>query len=221
LGNDVKSDKEFWELRAKKYGEKAVGNLSDPLWDKQENLLRWCAIKKSLNLRKGQKVLEVGTGTGNFAIKLAKKGLIVSAGDISENLISLTDYKAKQSGVNIDTFCCSARDMVFPPNEFDIVLCVTVLQHIIEIDDFIKSIKKIINVVKKNGTIAIIEYSPMTLSQSFEERLHNAELMVCRTRDEWINEFVSQGSMLYRERGVRFFGYQRGKNLMCISEIKL
>jgi len=53
----MKSDKEFWELRAKEYGEKAVGNLSDPLWDKQENLLRWCAIKKSLNLRKGQEAL--------------------------------------------------------------------------------------------------------------------------------------------------------------------
>ena len=59
----------------------------------------------------------MGTGTGNFAIKLARKGLIVSAGDISENLISLTNYKAKQSGVNIDTFCCSASDMVFPPNK--------------------------------------------------------------------------------------------------------
>lgn len=207
----MKSDKEFWELRTKKYGEKAVGNLSDPLWDKQENLLRWYAIKKSLNFKKGQKALEVGTGTGNCAIKLAKKGLIVSACDISQVLINIAEQKAKKSEVDIDFFCLSVKDILFPPNTFDIVISVTVLQHITDIYDFKQSLKKISNVVKKDGIIAIIEYSPKKLSQSFEERLQNAELMVSRTRNEWINEFESQGMMLYGEKGIRFFGYHRGK----------
>lgn len=203
--------KEFWELRAKQYGEKAVGNLSDPLWDKQENLLRWYAIKKSLNFKKGQKALEVGTGNGNFAIKLAKKGVIVSACDISQILINIAEQKAKKSEVEIDFFCLSVKDISFPPNTFDIVISVTALQHITDIYDFKQSIKKIINVVKKHGIIAIIEYSPKMLSQSFEKRLQNAELMVSRTRDEWINEFEGQGMILNGERGVRFFGYHRGK----------
>lgn len=85
----MKSSKDFWKLRAKRFDERAVGFLLDPYCDKQENKLRWIAIKKGLKLKKGQRALEVGTGVGNFAIKLAQKGLEVSANDISPTLVNI------------------------------------------------------------------------------------------------------------------------------------
>lgn len=201
----------IWELRAKQYGKKAVGNLTDPLWDREENILRWTALKKSLKYIKGQKALDVGTGSGHFAIKLAKRGFIVSANDISPTLISIAKQKSIENKVNIDFFCCAVKDLPFPSNTFDVVLSVTVLQHMLEIDDFKRSIKKIIEITKINGTIAIIEYSPMFLPESFEQRFNKAKMMIPRTRDEWITDFENQGVRFYKEMGIRFFGYYQGK----------
>jgi len=207
----MKDENNIWELRAKKYGKKAVGNLTDPLWDREENILRWTALKKSLKHIKGQKALDIGTGIGHFAIKLAKRGFIVSANDISPTLISIAKQRSIENKVNIDFFCCAIQDLPFPSNTFDVVLSVTVLQHILEVDDYKRSIKKIIDITKINGTIAIIEYSPKVLSGSFEQRSNKAEMMIPRTRDEWITDFENQGVRFYKEKGIRFFGYYQGK----------
>ncbi len=203
----MKSSKKFWELRAKQHGEKAIGNLSDPLWDRQENKLRWIVVKKYLQLKKIQRVLEVGCGSGYFAIKAGGGGIEVSANDISLTLISIARENALENGVNIDFHCCAIKDLNYSNNSFDFILSVAVLQHIIDIRDFQESIKKMIDMVKYGGTIAIVEYSPVNLSQSFNNRLRNAQLMVARTRDEWISEFENLGARFYEEQGVRYYGY--------------
>ena len=204
----MKSSKDFWELRAKEFDEKAVGFLLDPYCDKQENKLRWIAIKKGLKLKMGQRALEVGCGTGNFAIKLAKRGLTVSANDISPTLVNIAREKAMENDVDIDFFNCKIKDLSLPRNAFDLVLSVTVFQHIIEIEDFRKSINKIVSLTKPGSTIAILEYSPDRLSKSYEQRLLDADLMMSRTKNEWIGEFERGGAIFRKEVAVRFrFSY--------------
>jgi len=199
----MKSNKEFWELRAKRFGERSVGSLVDPYVDKQENKLRWIAIKKGIKLKKGQRVLEVGAGIGNLAIKLAKKGLIVSANDISPTLVNMASQKAMENDVDIDFFSCKIEDLSLPINTFDLVLSVGVFQHIIEIAGFRKSINKVVSLTKPGSTIAILEYAPVRLSKSYEQRLLDAKLMVARTRNEWIDEFEKEGAIFRKEIGVR------------------
>lgn len=110
--------------------------------------------------------------------------------------------------MDIDFYSCSIKDLYFPVNTFDLVLSVTVLQHIIEIADFRKSIKTIVTLTKQGSTIAILEYSPDRLSKSYEQRLSDADLLMPRTKNEWIGEFKREGAIFRREIGVRFrFSY--------------
>jgi 2-polyprenyl-3-methyl-5-hydroxy-6-metoxy-1,4-benzoquinol methylase len=55
---------------------------------------------KSLGLKNIKYILDLGCGTGNFTIKLAKKGYRVKAIDYSVEAIKIAQEKAKKAGIN-------------------------------------------------------------------------------------------------------------------------
>jgi len=73
----------------------------------------------ALGLSAGQRVLDVGCGTGRHAHELARRGVVVHGVDISERFVAI----ARQSAPVGATFECSdARELGFS-NEFDAVIC--------------------------------------------------------------------------------------------------
>lgn len=56
---------------------------------------------QSLNVRKGEKVLEIGCGSGVVSIHCAKNGCIVTSGDINPKAVELTKRNAGENGVHI------------------------------------------------------------------------------------------------------------------------
>lgn len=56
---------------------------------------------QSLNVRKGEKVLEIGCGSGVVSIHCAKNGCIVTSGDINPKAVELTKRNAGDNGVHI------------------------------------------------------------------------------------------------------------------------
>ena len=48
-------------------------------------------------ISKGEQLLEIGCGTGTDAVFLAKNGIKITATDISENMLKITESKAKES----------------------------------------------------------------------------------------------------------------------------
>ena len=80
--------------------------------------------KKIVNLGyciKGQKVLDLGTGTGVLPRNLYKYGAEFTGTDISENQIKYAKILSNKSGMNIDYICSSAEELNFPDNSFDVV----------------------------------------------------------------------------------------------------
>lgn len=59
----------------------------------------WDYIDKSLNLNSETRVLELNCGTGEDAIRFAKKGCQVLATDVSENMLNVARKKARQEGM--------------------------------------------------------------------------------------------------------------------------
>jgi cyclopropane fatty-acyl-phospholipid synthase-like methyltransferase len=57
-----------------------------------------------LSVRAGQSVIDIGTGTGSFAVQAARRGAMVYAVDISRNMLDYAREKAEKAGVtkNID-----------------------------------------------------------------------------------------------------------------------
>src|SRR4030042_589240 len=66
-------------------------------------------IFRSLGDVKGKKILDLGCGTGNYAIAIAKKGGTATGIDSSEEMILLAKEKAESSGVSAKFLKCSAE----------------------------------------------------------------------------------------------------------------
>ncbi len=56
---------------------------------------------QSLNMRNGERVLEIGCGSGVVSIHCAKNGCVVTSGDINPKAVELTRRNAAENGVDI------------------------------------------------------------------------------------------------------------------------
>lgn len=102
--------------------------------------------------KKGMHILDVGCGTGNFSLKLARMGLQVTGIDISGNMLKVAENKAKAEGFKIDFFNMDANNMKFEDNSFDGVFSMAVIEFIREPES---TLKEMFRVVKKGGGILI------------------------------------------------------------------
>ena len=96
----------------------------------------------------GESILEIGCGSGETSLALAKKGRIVSALDFSESSISLVEEAVKRysSGINVQTYCMDARDeLPFLDRQFDWVFHAGLLEHFCQAEriDMLKKWKRI------------------------------------------------------------------------------
>ena len=71
--------------------------------------------------KNGQKVLDIGTGTGVLPRNMYKYGADWTGTDIAENQIEQAKILAKEAGMDIDFFACAAEDIDFPDNTFDVI----------------------------------------------------------------------------------------------------
>ena len=56
---------------------------------------------QSLNMKNGERVLEIGCGSGVVSIHCAKNGCVVTSGDINPTAVELTRKNAAENGVDI------------------------------------------------------------------------------------------------------------------------
>ena len=81
---------------------------------------------------KGQRVLDLGTGTGVLPRNLYRFGAEFSGIDISENQIAYARKLAEEAGMDIAFACVSAEESDFAENTFDAVTacqCFTYFDH--------------------------------------------------------------------------------------------
>lgn len=70
---------------------------------------------------KGQKILDIGTGTGVIPRNLYRHGAEFIGIDISENQIAQARRLAEEQHMDIGFQCVSAEEIVFPAKSFDVV----------------------------------------------------------------------------------------------------
>src|SRR5688572_11512441 len=73
-------------------------------------------------IRAGDKVLDVGCGTGVVAVTAARKGAKATGLDLTPALLERAKYNAEQAGVSIDWHEGDAEALPFSDNQFDVVL---------------------------------------------------------------------------------------------------
>jgi 2-polyprenyl-3-methyl-5-hydroxy-6-metoxy-1,4-benzoquinol methylase len=75
----------------------------------------------------GQRVLDVGTGDGTYAVEAAARGANVTALDLDPRMLDAAQARASQRGVSVALHRGRAESLPFAEGSFDVVLAVTVL----------------------------------------------------------------------------------------------
>jgi SAM-dependent methyltransferase len=78
----------------------------------------------------GQRILDLGTGTGRAAIALSKRGATVTGLDASAEMLNVARRRAAEERVSIDFLEGDAHALGWPDRAFDAVVCFRLLMHV-------------------------------------------------------------------------------------------
>ena len=118
----------------------------------KENIINTFNLKnKKDNPLSEIKILDVGCGGGLLSEPLSRLGAEVFGIDASDNNIKIAKLHAKKSNLNIKYFCSSPEKFKIK-NEFDVILNMEIVEHVEDVDFFLKSCSKLL---KKNGIMFV------------------------------------------------------------------
>lgn len=129
--------------------------------------------------RKGDKILEVGAGTGRYSIALAKEGMDVTSVELVEGNLKILREHGRGLD-NLHSFPGDATDLSrFPDGTFDATLCFGPMYHLYEKDDVGRAIDEMIRVTKKGGVLffAFLSVYAIMYSNYFYGRWAEGEAM--------------------------------------------
>ena len=120
-----------------------------------------------MNIRKGEKVLEVGCGTGALSIpaKIAVgKSGEVDGIDIAPKMITTAQQKARKSNLKINFRIASVNKLPYPDNSFDLVISSLMFHHLpVKVKK--EGLEEIHRVLKKEGRLFLCDFgSPHILT---------------------------------------------------------
>ncbi|MFC1919860.1 class I SAM-dependent methyltransferase [Chloroflexota bacterium] len=105
-----------------------------------------------LKIEKGMQVLDFGCGTGNFSVKLAKKGCRVTGVDVSEEMLKIARSKAVMQRFDIDFIRITGDELAFEDSYFDAVVTMATFEFI---KDSLKVLAELFRVVKPGGQVLV------------------------------------------------------------------
>lgn len=111
-------------------------------------------VNQLLGNVEGKRILDIGSGHGNCALNLAKRGAIVTSIDISTELIAGCKQRAITNGLHVDFRVMNACELDFDDETFDFVVSFVAIHHMPDLRQFYLEAHR---VLKREGTIILIE----------------------------------------------------------------
>lgn len=114
---------------------------------------------------RGKRILEYGSGRGEFAVALAKSGAIVTGVDVGEDLVRVSRAVAVLNNVKCDFIVGSIDKLEFDDSSFDFVVGNGVLHHLPR-RDVVDSLQEAYRVLSPGGMALFTE--PIEDSKTFD-----------------------------------------------------
>src|SRR3954452_25511530 len=112
-------------------------------------------LRKALGgpIRRLDRALEIGAGTGYFSLNLARAGLVgeLTWTDISQGMLDELAGTAGRLGIEVETVSTDAERLDFPDNSFDLVFGHAILRHIPDLEHAFREFR---HVLRPRGRIA-------------------------------------------------------------------
>lgn len=167
------------ESPGKKHGMEAPKTKGLTIWwagaydSLSSTLFRLMGEKRSIaeitleqaRLSPGNKVLDVGCGTGTLA--LAVKSQVGPNGEVhgidaSPQMIGVARAKAAKAGSAVDFQVSIVEGMTFPNDRFDVVLSSIMVHHLPGDDLKRKAFAEVYRVLKPGGRLLVVDFEPPT-----------------------------------------------------------
>ncbi|MFI3237125.1 MAG: class I SAM-dependent methyltransferase [Lachnospiraceae bacterium] len=143
----------------------------DERFNMRSKNIEFIVTKKYIDkyLKQGDKILEIGAGTGRYSLYYADKGYTVNAIELVEK--NLEELKRKiNSKHNIRAIQGNALDLsMYEDNSFDVTLVLGPMYHLFTKEDKLKALSEATRVTKNNGIlfVAYIQFDAAIIQAGF------------------------------------------------------
>ena len=128
----------------------------------RERTFRVATIEQA-GLRPGQRVLDLGCGTGTLAIEMARRcpGLQLFGVDGDAEVLAKAEQKATQAGVEITWQLGLATRLPYPDASFDRAVS-TLFFHHLAVEDKVSAARELHRVLRPGGQLHVADWGPPT-----------------------------------------------------------
>ena len=193
---------DYWESRARKFaaddrGLAAVCSYGMPrLYNEAIELCQRRALAPWLTSPRVGAALDVGCGIGRWSLRLAACGLDVFGLDISPFMVERARARARDARLRCQFIVGTVTDAKLP-RRFDLILSVTVLQHIIDPGDAARALANLASHLRPGGEMVLLEAAPSRMRGRCDTAVFRA-----RTLDWYRDALRTAGLRLVAVHGV-------------------
>jgi len=135
----------------------------------------------------GARALDVATGGGHTALRVASMGWSVTAGDVSERMLEAAEKLLRDAGMRLETLRFAAEEIPFPDATFDLVTTRVAPHHFSSPERFVGEAAR---VLRPGGHFLLIDGTVPDNDPVTEKWLHSVE----KWRDPSHGRFLSRAS---------------------------
>ena len=117
----------------------------------KNNIIKTLKIKDKIRPLKKVKILDIGCGGGLLSEPMSRLGADVVGIDASEKNIEVAKLHAKKNNLKIK-YLCASPETLRTNAKFDIILNMEIIEHVENIDTFLKTCSNLLN---KNGIMFV------------------------------------------------------------------